>query len=62
VGETVGLKKPTQKKPDVAVPKPIVPPKKEAPKSWFGSLFQSKEPDPPKSAKDFLKSPRPELP
>jgi hypothetical protein len=61
VGETVGLKKPAPKKPDFAVPRPMVP-QKAPPKSWLGSLFKPKDPPPPKDVAVFIGQKRPTVP
>ena len=60
IGETVGLKKPAPKKPEYAIPRPMVPQTQS--KSWFGSLFQPKDPPPPKDAAQFIGQKRPALP
>jgi hypothetical protein len=57
-GETLGLKKPEKKQaPSFAYAKPYVSQKKKPEsKSWFGSLFASKEPKKDKSVSDWMGS------
>jgi hypothetical protein len=57
MGQTVGLTKAPPPKPDVAIPRQMVP-KKDPPKSWFSSLFQPKEPPPPSKVTDFIQQKR----
>jgi hypothetical protein len=58
--EAIGLKKPPPKKPTYATAR-LTAPKKEQSSSLFGSMFQSKEPAKPDSAKEWIAGQRPEF-
>jgi hypothetical protein len=55
-GETLGLKKPTPKKPQYATAKPpvIQSQKKEESNSWLGSWFKPEEPQKPKTVGEWM--------